>query len=57
MFGKSRATVHRHRNPRPPVQGPRRPFHHPAELSDAEREQVLAVLDSPRFADKSPGQV
>jgi putative transposase len=26
-------------------------------LSDAEREQVLAVLDSPRFADKSPGQV
>jgi putative transposase len=57
VFGKSRATVHRHRNPRPPVQGPRRPFHHPAELSDAEREQVLAVLDSPRFADKSPGQV
>ncbi|GAA3618011.1 hypothetical protein GCM10022419_124400 [Nonomuraea rosea] len=56
VFGKSRATVHRRRNPRPPVQGPRRPFHHPAELSDAEREQVLAVLDSPRFADKSPGQ-
>jgi putative transposase len=26
-------------------------------LSDAEREQVLAVLDAPRFADKSPGQV
>jgi putative transposase len=25
-------------------------------LSDAEREQVLAMLDSPRFADKSPGQ-
>jgi putative transposase len=50
--------VHRHRNPRPPVFGPRRPFHHhPAELSDSEREQVLAVLDSPRFADKSPGQV
>lgn len=49
--------MHRHRNPRPPVQGgPRRPFHHPAELSDAEREQVLAVLDAPRFADKSPGQ-
>jgi putative transposase len=39
------------------VHGPRRPFHHPAQLSDAEREQVLAVLDAPRFADKSPGQV
>jgi putative transposase len=26
-------------------------------LSAGEREQVLAVLDSPRFADKSPGQV
>jgi putative transposase len=57
IFGKSRATVHRHRNPRPPVHGPRRPFRHPAELSEAERERVLAVLDSPRFADKSPGQV
>ncbi|MFC5827285.1 hypothetical protein [Nonomuraea insulae] len=50
VFGKSRATVHRHRNPRPPVQGPRRPFHHPAELSDDEREQVLAVLGPPRTA-------
>lgn len=39
------------------MHGPRRPFHHPAQLSDAEREQVLAVLDAPRFADKSPGQV
>ncbi|MBC6459138.1 transposase family protein [Actinomadura sp. HBU206391] len=26
-------------------------------MSDAERERVLAVLNSPRFADKSPGQV
>lgn len=57
IFGRSRARVHRHRNPRPPLHGPRRPFHHPAELSEAERERVLAVLDSPRFADKSPGQV
>ncbi|MFI7708499.1 hypothetical protein [Nonomuraea sp. NPDC049480] len=57
VFGRSRATLHRHRRPRPPVHGPRRPFHHPAELSQHEREQVLAVLDSPRFADKSPGQV
>jgi putative transposase len=57
IFGKARATLHRHRNPAPPRLGPRRPFHHPAELSDAEREHVLTVLDTPRFADKSPGQV
>ena len=56
-LGRSRATLHRHRNPRPLVHGPRRPFHHPAELSDAEREQALAAPDAPRFADKSPGQV
>jgi hypothetical protein len=29
---------------------------HPAALSDEEREQVLDVLDSDRFADKSPAQ-
>lgn len=57
ILGRSRATLHRHRNPAPPRLGPSRPFHHPAELSEQEREQVLAVLDSPRFADKSPGQV
>jgi putative transposase len=57
ILGKSRATLHRHRNPAPARHGPRRPFHHPAELSAEEREQVLAVLDAPRFADKSPGQV
>jgi putative transposase len=57
ILGRSRATLHRHRNPAPPVHGPRRPFHHPAELSADERAQVLAVLDAPRFADKSPGQV
>jgi hypothetical protein len=57
ILGRSRATLHRHRNPAPARLGPRRPFLHPAELTDAEREQVLAVLDSSRFADKSPGQV
>ena len=57
ILGKSRSTLHRHRNPRPPRLGPRRPFHHPAELSADERERVLEVLDSPRFADKSPAQV
>jgi putative transposase len=44
ILGVSRATLHRHRNPRSPRLGPRRPFHHPAELSADERQQVLAVL-------------
>lgn len=57
ILGKARASLYRQRNPRPPRQGPRRPFHHPAELSEAERARVLQVLDSPRFADKSAGQV
>jgi putative transposase len=57
ILGNSRAGLYRQRNPRPPVYGPRRPCVHPAELSADERELVLAVLDAPRFADKSPGQV
>ena len=58
VFGKSRATLHRHRNPAPRAEGPRRkPSPHPAELSEGERARILAVLDSPGFADKSPGQV
>ena len=57
ILGKSRATVHRQRNPRSPRLGPRRPCHHPAQLSPEEREHILAVLDAPRFADKSVGQV
>lgn len=35
----------------------RAPFHHPAELSAEERARVPAVLDAPRFVDRSPGQV
>lgn len=49
--------MYRKRNPRPRVTGERTPFHHPAELSQEERTHVLAVLDSPRFVDRSPGQV
>jgi putative transposase len=57
VFGESRATVYRRRNPPPRPEGPhRKPAPHPAELSEGEREAVLAVLDSPEFADKSPGQ-
>jgi len=57
VLGKSRATLHRQRNPKPaaPPAG-RKEFHHPAELSPGEKQSVLAVLDSPRFADKAVAQ-
>jgi hypothetical protein len=55
LLGKSRATLHRQRNPEPAAEkappGPRAP--HPAALSGAEQAALLAVLDSERFADKS----
>jgi putative transposase len=58
ILGISRATLHRRENPaateREMPAGPRVP--HPAALSEQEREQVLDVLDSDRFADKSPAQ-
>ena len=34
-----------------------KPSPHPAELSEDKRAHVLGELDSPGFADKSPGQV
>jgi putative transposase len=58
LLGKSRATLHRQRNPKP-IPEQERPAPraaHPAALSNGERNQVLAVLDSERFADKSPAQ-
>ena len=57
ILGKSRASLYRQRNPVPRREGPRERFCHPAELPGDERAHVLAVLDSTRFADKSPGQV
>jgi putative transposase len=58
ILGISRATLHRRENPvaaeREIPAGQRAP--HPAALSEQEREQVLDVLDSDRFADKSPAQ-
>jgi transposase InsO family protein len=58
ILGISRATQHRRENPaaaeRGIPAGPR--AQHPAALSEEEREQVLDVLDSDRFADKSPAQ-
>jgi putative transposase len=59
LLGKSRATLHRQRNPEPPAgkepAAPRAP--HPAALTGAEQAALLAVLDSDRFADKAPAQV
>jgi putative transposase len=59
LLGKSRATLYRRRRPKPAVgRPPRTPAAaHPAALSDAEREQLLAVLDSERFVDKSAAQI
>ena len=58
LLGKPRSTLYRHKNPGRPAEktgtGPRAP--HPAALSEGERQQVLDVLDSDRFADKSPAQ-
>jgi putative transposase len=56
ILGKSRSTLHRHRNPKPPAARERKEFHHPAELTPAEEERVLKELDSPRFAGKSVAQ-
>lgn len=56
LLGKPRSTVYRQRSPKPPAQAERKEFHHPAELSPTEKEHVLAVLDSPRFADKAVAQ-
>ena len=56
--GVSRATLYRQENPKPA--GTEKPAAertpHPAALSHEEREQVLDVLDSDRFADKSPAR-
>jgi putative transposase len=59
LLGKSRATLHRQRNPKPPAEKevpPAPRAAHPAALTEAERAAVLAALDSGRFADKSPAQ-
>lgn len=41
---KSRATLHRQRNAKPPVQGPRRPITRPSSLAELKRDQVLGGL-------------
>jgi putative transposase len=57
LVGQPRSTLYRQRSPRPRKEGqPPRVARHPAALSSAEREQLLAVLDGQRFADKSPAR-
>ena len=59
LLGKSRATLHRQRNPRPAQERsqPTARAPHPASLTRDEQQALLAVLNSDRFADKSPAQV
>jgi putative transposase len=57
LLGVSRATHYRRQAV--PVLGPSRPpggGRQPAALTGSEREEILQVLDSDRFADKSPAQ-
>jgi putative transposase len=58
LLGKSRATLYRQNNPAPPARPTERvrPVH-PAELSQTERAELLAILNSERFVDRSPAQV
>jgi putative transposase len=58
LLGMSRATLYRRRNPKPAAERPARAVAvHPAALSAAERDRLLAVLHSDRFVDKAPAQV
>ncbi|MGO9502287.1 MAG: hypothetical protein ACLPUO_12065 [Streptosporangiaceae bacterium] len=57
LVGQPRSTLYRQRNPRPQAERqPPRVARHPAALSPGEREQLLAVPGSQRFADKSPAR-
>lgn len=57
LLGKSRATHYRQAKPAA-VKAPPAPRRRPVNaLSEAEQAQVLAVLRSPRFADKAPAQI
>lgn len=56
LLGAPRASLYRHRRPRPVAEDPPRPA--PAnKLSEAEQQRVLAVLRSPEYCDLAPAQV
>ena len=54
-LGVSRATFYRRRKPAPGRQQPRRPL--ARALCELERRQVLGILASERFVDRSPTEV
>jgi putative transposase len=60
-LGRSRATHYRRHPVTPPAPRPdpvpHRDRHQPAALSPAERERILKILHSDRFADAAPAQV
>lgn len=53
-LGLARASFYRHQRPQPVRAARRRP---PRALSPAERQDALAVMHEPRFADLAPAQV
>ena len=55
--GRSRATHYRRKHPRTRVSPPKPRPAPRNKLSDAERDEILAVLDSERFVDQAPAQV
>lgn len=55
--GLSRANAYRHLKPSPPVQGPRRRPKSHRRMSDAERANILEVLDSEAYIDQPPREV
>lgn len=57
LVGRSRATHHRHANPRPRAHGPRRKAAHPAELTTTERKAVIALFAGHTYTDMSVNQV
>lgn len=55
-LGVARATLYRHRQPRPEPRATARPPS-PRALAPAERERALAVLHDPAFVDKAPAEI
>ncbi|WP_442813294.1 hypothetical protein [Streptomyces sp. NBC_01754] len=56
LVGRSRATHHRRLNPKPPRERKPRPAPVTA-LSATEREAVLALMNSPEYAELPPAQI
>lgn len=57
LVGRSRATHYRQSNSVPRVLGPHPKARHPAALTDVERREVLAVLNSDEYANLAVAQV